>query len=141
MEHKIKPRLGISLGDFNGIGPEVILKTLADNRLLNFCTPIIYGNTLLLNKVKKQLALENFHLHAISETVAADAKKVNVLNCWEEELELTPGKPTAESGQRALRSLQRAAEDLKNGLIDGMVTAPIDKDNIQSDSVQFPGHT
>ncbi|MFC5269939.1 4-hydroxythreonine-4-phosphate dehydrogenase PdxA [Adhaeribacter terreus] len=141
MEHKIKPRLGISLGDFNGIGPEVILKTLADHRILNFCTPIIYGNIQLLNKVKKQLALENFHLQVISETVGSDAKKVNVINCWEEDLELTVGKPTTESGQSALKSLQRAAEDLKNGKIDGIVTAPIDKDNIQSENFQFPGHT
>ena len=141
MEHKIKPRLGISLGDFNGIGPEVILKTLADSRLLNFCTPIIYGNIHLLNKVKKHLALENFHLQFISETSGADLKKVNVINCWEEDLELTLGKPTTESGQSALKSLQRAAEDLKNGLLDGIVTAPIDKDNIQSESFQFPGHT
>src|SRR6476469_10314358 len=117
MEHKIKPRLGISLDDFNGIGPEVILKTLTDNRILNFCTPIIYGNIHLLNKVKKQLALENFHLQVISETVGADAKKVNLVNCWEEDFELTPGKPTPESGQGALKSLQRAAEDLQNGKI------------------------
>jgi 4-hydroxythreonine-4-phosphate dehydrogenase len=141
MEQKIKPRLGISLGDFNGIGPEVILKTLADNRLLNFCTPIIYGNLALLNKVKKQLALENFHLQVIEDAGNPDGKKVNLINCWEDDFELTAGKPTPESGQGALKSLQRAAEDLKNGKIDGIVTAPIDKDNIQSESFQFPGHT
>src|SRR4051812_35882580 len=130
MEHKIKPRLGISLGDFNGIGPEVILKTLADNRLLNFCTPVIYGNLALLNKVKKQLLLENFHLQVITDAAQAESKKVNLVNCWEEDHELTPGKPTRESGQGALKSLQRAAEDLKNGKTEGLVTAPIDKDNI-----------
>jgi 4-hydroxythreonine-4-phosphate dehydrogenase len=141
MEHRSKPRLGITLGDFNGIGPEVILKTLADNRLLNFCTPVIYGNIHLLNKVKKQLALENFHLQVIPDANGADTKKINLLNCWEEDFEYTPGKPSPQSGQAALRSIQKASEDLKNGLIDGVVTAPIDKDNIQGENFQFPGHT
>ena len=141
MEHRPKPRLGITLGDFNGIGPEVILKTLADNRLLNFCTPVIYANLHLFNQVKKNLALENFHLHSIPEANSADGKKINLLNCWEEEFEYTPGKPSPESGKAALRSIQKATEDLKNGLIDGIVTAPIDKDNIQSEEFKFPGHT
>ena len=72
MDNRSKPRIGITIGDFNGIGPEVILKTLADNRILNFCTPVIYGNLALLNKVKKQLALENFHLHHIADANAAE---------------------------------------------------------------------
>lgn len=141
MEYRSKPRLGITLGDFNGIGPEVILKTLADNRILHFCTPVIYGNAALLNKVKKQLALENFHLHVIPEAGSAENKKINLVNCWEEDFEYTPGKPSPASGNGALVSIQKAAEDLKNQVIDGVVTAPIDKDNIQSESFQFPGHT
>ncbi len=141
MDNRSKPRIGITIGDFNGIGPEVILKTLFDNRMLNFCTPVIYGNLALLNKVKKQLALENFHLHQIADASAADPKKVNLINCWEEDLEYTPGNPSPASGQSALKSIEAAARDLKNKSIDGVVTAPIDKENIQSDSFQFPGHT
>ena len=141
MEYRTKPRLGITLGDFNGIGPEVILKTLADNRILNFCTPVIYANQGLMSKVRKQLQLENFHLHTIPNPDSADNRKINLLNCWEEDFEYNPGKPTPESGQCALKSIQRAAEDLKSGLLDGVVTAPIDKENIQSENFKFPGHT
>ena len=141
MDNRSKPRIGITIGDFNGIGPEVILKTLADNRILNFCTPVIYGNLSLLNKVKKQLALENFHLHVIPEANAADGKKINLVNCWEEDFEYTPGKPSPASGTGALEAIQKAAQDLKNNVLDGVVTAPIDKENIQSEQFQFPGHT
>lgn len=141
MEHKPKPRLGITLGDFNGIGPEVILKTLADNRVLNFCTPVIYASLSLLNKVKKQLLLENFHLQVIPDAGSADTRKINLINSWEADYEYTPGKPTPESGSAALKSIQQAAADLKAGLLDGVVTAPIDKDNIQAEEFKFPGHT
>ena len=141
MENRSKPRIGITVGDFNGIGPEVILKTLFDNRILNFCTPVIYGNLALLNKVKKQLQLENFHLYQIADANAADPKKINLASCWEEDFEYTPGKPSPASGNGAMESIQKAAQDLKNQQIDGVVTAPVDKENIQSDRFQFPGHT
>src|SRR5688572_3486196 len=141
MENRSKPRIGITVGDFNGIGPEVILKTLFDNRILNFCTPVIYGNLALLNKVKKQLQLENFHLHQIADANSADPKKINLVNCWEDDFDYTPGKPSPASGNGAMESIQKAAQDLKNQQIDEVVTAPIDKENIQSDRFQFPGHT
>lgn len=141
MEQKNKLRIGISLGDFNGIGPEVILKTLADNRILNHCVPVIYASGSLINKERKNLGLDHFSFQQQKTAENLDYKKTNVINCWEQDYELTPGKPTRESGEAALRSLQAACQDLKAGLIDGLVTAPIDKDNIQSEDFHFPGHT
>ncbi len=138
---KPKIKLGITLGDYNGIGPEVIIKTLADNRILNFCTPIIYGSGSLINKTRKLMHVENFSFQQIKQIAEHDSKRINVLNCWEEELELNLGKPSPESGRAALQSIQVASADLKAGLIDGIVTAPIDKDNIQSEDFKFPGHT
>ncbi|RDC63011.1 4-hydroxythreonine-4-phosphate dehydrogenase PdxA [Adhaeribacter pallidiroseus] len=138
---KPKIKLGITLGDYNGIGPEVIIKTLADNRILNFCTPIIYGSGSLINKTRKLLHVENFSFQQIRQIAEHDSKRINVLNCWEEDLELNLGNPTPQSGRAALQSLQAASADLKAGNIDGIVTAPIDKDNIQSEEFKFPGHT
>ena len=138
---KPKLKIGITLGDYNGIGPEVIIKTLADIRILNFCTPIIYGSGSLINKTRKLLHVENFSFQQIRQVAEHDSKRINVLNCWEEELELNLGTPTQQSGRAALQSIQAASADLKAGLIDGIVTAPIDKDNIQSEEFKFPGHT
>ncbi|AMM51965.1 4-hydroxythreonine-4-phosphate dehydrogenase [Rufibacter sp. DG15C] len=141
MEQKNKVRIGITIGDVSGIGPEVILKTLADNRVLHYCTPVIYGTAGAVNFYRKQLALENFSFQVISSADQAQPRKVNVLNCQEEELEFTPGKPSAATGTLARLALFKAAEDLKAGLIQAIVTAPIDKDNIQGEGFQFPGHT
>ena len=141
MEQKNKLRIGISLGDFNGIGPEVILKTLADNRILNHCVPVIYASGYIINKERKHLGLDHFAFQQQKTAESLDPKKTNVINCWDQDYEVTPGKPTRESGQAALRSLQAACQDLKAGLIDGLVTAPIDKDNIQAEDFHFPGHT
>ena len=138
---KSKVKLGITLGDYNGIGPEVIIKTLTDARILNFCTPIIYGSGALINKTRKLLSIENFSFQQIRQLSEFDNKRVNVINCWEEEHELSLGSPTAQSGKAALLSIQAASADLKAGLIDAVVTAPIDKDNIQSEEFHFPGHT
>lgn len=134
-------KLGITLGDYNGIGPEVIIKTLADPRILNFCTPIIYGSGALVNKTRKLLNIENFSFQQIRQLSELDVKRINVINCWEEEHELSLGTPTPQSGKAALTSIQAASADLKAGLINGIVTAPIDKDNIQSEEFKFPGHT
>jgi 4-hydroxythreonine-4-phosphate dehydrogenase len=141
MENKSKPKIGITLGDFNGIGPEVILKTLADQRVLGFCTPILYGAAPLLRKYRKLLNIENLSFQPALASDPQVPKKYSVVTCWEEDFELTPGTPTPESGRGALLSLQMAVRDLKEGLIEGIVTAPIDKDNIQSDEFRFPGHT
>lgn len=141
MENKHKAKLGISIGDTNGIGPEIIVKTLSDNRILNYCTPVIYASAGLINKVRKALNTEHFHFQQTASAEALVPRKINVINCWEEDLALEPGNPTPASGKASLDSLMAACKDLKAGLLNGVVTAPIDKDNIQSDEFKFPGHT
>ena len=141
MEQKNKLRIGISIGDINGIGPEVALKTLADPRILNHLVPVLYGSGTLINQLRKNLNLENFSFQQHRSAAALDYKKINIINCWETEFELKPGIPTKESGRAALQSLRAACLDLKENRIDGLVTAPIDKDNIQAEDFHFPGHT
>ena len=138
---KPKLKIGITLGDYNGIGPEVIIKTLADARLLNYCTPVIYGSGAIINKTRKLLNVENFSFQQIRHLAELDGKRVNVLNCCDDEHELSLGTPTPQSGKAAWQSIQAASADLKAGQLDGIVTAPIDKDNIQSAEFTFPGHT
>ncbi|GAB3538252.1 4-hydroxythreonine-4-phosphate dehydrogenase PdxA [Pontibacter brevis] len=141
MDNKFKVKLGISIGDTNGIGPEVVVKTLADQRILNFCTPVIYASANLLKQVRKALREEHFQFQETESAQALVPRKVNAIACWEHEPELTPGNPTPASGKASLDSLQAACRDLKAGLLDGLVTAPINKDNIQSEDFRFPGHT
>lgn len=139
MSEKIK--IGISQGDINGIGYEVIIKTLNDKRILEMCTPIIYGSPKVAAYHKKALNLENFSLNNISSVDQANSKRNNIIDCFEEELKVELGKATEIAGQASFKALEKATEDLKNGLIDVLITAPINKDNIQSEKFSFPGHT
>ncbi|WP_207431235.1 4-hydroxythreonine-4-phosphate dehydrogenase PdxA [Sabulibacter ruber] len=141
MEQKTKPRIGITIGDISGIGPEVVLKTFADQRILHYCTPVLYATASVVNRYRKLLSLENFNFHLIQGFDQLHPKKVNVLNCQEEEIEFTPGTPTPATGSLARMALLRSAQDLKDGHIHAVVTAPIDKDNTQGEGFQFPGHT
>ncbi|MHC2993138.1 4-hydroxythreonine-4-phosphate dehydrogenase [Pontibacter sp. HJ8] len=141
MENRYKAKLGISIGDTNGIGPEVIVKTLSDQRILNYCTPVIYASAALINKVRKALSAEHFQYQQVQTALDLAPKKVNLINCWEEDIAVEPGTPKPESGKASLDSLLAACKDLKAGMLDGLVTAPIDKDNIQADAFKFPGHT
>lgn len=136
-----KPRIGITIGDLNGIGPEVVMKALADNRILNMVTPVIYGSTRVLTFYKKLLALEEFNFSQTRGKGQFAAKNINVVNCWEEVIEINPGKATPETGKAALKSIQCACAELKEGLIDALVTAPIDKHTIHSEEFPFKGHT
>lgn len=136
-----KPRIGITLGDLNGIGPEVVMKSLADARILNMVTPVIYGSAKALAFYKKLLALEEFNFTPVRGKGQFIARTVNVVNCWEEVVEINPGKPSKETGAAALRALKCACEELKEGLIDALVTAPIDKSTIHSSEFPFRGHT
>lgn len=142
-QHKVheKPRIGITVGDLNGIGPEVVMKALADNRILNLVTPVIYGSSKVLAFYKKTLALEEFNFTPVRAKGQFLPKTVNVVNCWEEVIEINPGKPSRETGTASLRSLQCACAELKEGLLDALVTAPIDKNSIHSDEFPFKGHT
>ncbi len=135
-----KIKLGISIGDFNGIGIEIILKTFLDKRMLDFCTPIIFGSTKLITAYKNMLQL-NIPFNGIKEVDKALNGKLNILNLWKEEFEIELGKPTEKSGEFAFKSLEEGTKSLSNGEIDILVTAPINKDNIQSENFNFPGHT
>jgi 4-hydroxythreonine-4-phosphate dehydrogenase len=136
-----KPKIGISIGDFNGIGPEVIIKVLSDNRINNICTPIVYGSGKILTKYKRILEMEDFSYHQYNPNSYVNEKKTNVVNCWQENLEIEPGQITEAAGKSALKALQKSTSDLESGFIDAIVTGPINKDNIQNDEFKFPGHT
>jgi len=135
------PRIGITMGDFNGIGPEVILKTLQDNRINRLCVPIIYGSSKILAKYKKLLNIEQFQYHQVVDDYRFNDRRVNVVNCWEDNYEISPGKSLPEAGRSAFLALAKSSADLKAGLIHAVVTAPINKFNIQSDDFPYPGHT
>lgn len=133
-------RIGISIGDINGIGLEVILKTMEDTRLLEFCTPVIFASNKLITLVKKQLNLE-FPFNGITHLNNIVDGKINVMNCWKEIPKLDIGEETPEAGQSAFESLEMTLDALKKGFVDAIVTAPINKKNIQSETFHFPGHT
>ncbi len=139
--HDHKPRIGITIGDLNGIGPEVVIKTLADHRILNFVTPVIYGSAKVIAFYKKHLNIEEFNYNQVRGKGQFTPKNINVVNCWEDAFDITPGKAARESGKAALMAIKQACEELKEGLIDGLVTAPVDKQTIHSDEFPFKGHT
>lgn len=132
--------VGISIGDLNGIGSEVILKSFEDTRMLELCTPIIFANVKILSFLKKQLNL-NVNLHGIDKIDQAIVGKINVLNVWREGVNLELGKEDENVGKYAVRSFVAATKALKEGMVDVLVTAPISKYNIQSEEFSFPGHT
>ena len=138
------PRIGISVGDLAGIGPEVIYKTFLDPRLLKFCTPVVYGTaTVLFDDFPTDPSHEPLTFRQVREAADIAPGKHNAVSCWEgdDDVQLTPGQPSAASGAAARQSLLAAARDLKAGLLDGLVTAPISKENTQADDFRFPGHT
>ncbi len=139
MSDKIK--VGISIGDVNGIGLEVIIKTLMDNRIMEYCTPIVYGHTKVASFHRKSLDISEFNFNVISSPEQANAKRANMINCWEEDVRIEPGMTTETGGKYAFISLEKALDDLLAGNIDALVTAPINKHNIQSENFQFAGHT
>lgn len=139
--HKKKPIIGISIGDVNGIGPEVIMKSFLDSRVLKHVTPVIYCSSKIISFYRKKLQMDQFSFHQAKDFDSLHFKKVNVLNFSNENVEIKCGEITQDAGQYAFKSLERACEDLKSGLIEGLVTAPINKKNIQSDQFSFPGHT
>jgi len=136
-----KPRIGITLGDLNGIGPEVVIKALADSRILNYITPVIYGNTHVLSYYRKLMNLEDFNYSQVRTKGQFFPKAINVVNCWEDEIKITPGQASRETGRAALMSLRQVVEEVKEGLLDGFVTAPIDKNTVYGEDFPYHGHT
>ena len=137
--HKIK--LGITHGDINGIGYEVIIKALADSRILEMCTPIVYGSPKVAAYYRKTIDTEAFTFNNIFAAKDANPKRANIINCVNDDVRVEIGKSTKMAGEAAFAALEAAVRDLKSGDIDAVVTAPINKQNIQSGSFTFPGHT
>ncbi len=136
-----KPIIGFTTGDLNGIGIELIIKTLGDNRIFDHCTPVIFGSNKCINFYRKSMPEINFSYQAIKEISRVNNKQVNVFNCWEEEVEMSAGVLNEIGGKYARLSLQSAVNALKQLQIHGLVTAPIHKKNIQSADFNFTGHT
>ena len=132
--------VGISIGDLNGIGSEVLLKTFDDNRMLELCTPVIFANVKMMSAVKKSFDCGAM-LHGIDRLDQIVLGKINVLNVWRDVVEINYGKSDATAGEFAIKSFVAATTALKENQIDVLVTAPINKYNIQSDDFKFPGHT
>lgn len=133
-------RVGISVGDLNGVGIELILKTFEDKRMYDLCTPVVYASDKVMSFYKKQLKF-NYPLNFVNNAEGIEEGKLNVVKVWNEMVELQPGTPTEVSGKKAFESLAAATEALNQEEIDVLLTAPISKDNIQSDDFNFPGHT
>ncbi|HMK06505.1 MAG TPA: 4-hydroxythreonine-4-phosphate dehydrogenase PdxA [Flavobacterium sp.] len=132
--------VGISIGDLNGIGSEVVLKTFEDSRMLELCTPVIFANVKILSFVKKTFESTSM-LHGIDHLDQLIPGKINVLNVWKEGVDLSFGVNDENVGKYAVKSFTTATQALKDGIIDVLVTAPINKYNIQSEEFKFPGHT
>jgi 4-hydroxythreonine-4-phosphate dehydrogenase len=139
---KDRPIVGITIGDINGIGPEVLLKSLLDSRILKICVPVIYASSKLLNRFRKSMDIgDDFQIFTAKNIDDIHPKKINLINCWEEDFEPEPGKETIEGGKAALLSLEKATADLQTKKIDALVTAPVNKNNMQQENFSFPGHT
>src|SRR5215510_12931177 len=136
-----KPIIGISCGDLNGIGIELIIKTFSDNRVLEQCTPVIFASNKVINFYRKSVPDLNFNYQSLKELNRVSHRQINIFNCWEEEVSITPGQLTDIGGRYAVRSLVTAVQALKEMKINGLVTAPIHKKNTQSPDFNFTGHT
>jgi 4-hydroxythreonine-4-phosphate dehydrogenase len=136
-----KPVIGLSSGDINGIGLELIIKILSDTRLLELFTPVIFGSGKVINFYRKAIPDINFNYHNLKDLSHFNPKMVNVLNCWEEDVNITPGQLTEIGGRYAIKSLNAAVQALQEQVIDGLVTAPIHKSNVQSPEFPYTGHT
>ncbi len=134
-------KVGISIGDVNGIGLEVIMKTLSEPEVYKYCTPIVYGHTKVASFHRKIAGIQEFIFQVIQDTHQAHAGKPNMINCWEEDVKIELGVSNETGGKYAFLSLQRATEDLVAGKIDALVTAPINKHNIQNEVFKYAGHT
>ncbi len=136
-----KPTIGLTCGDLNGIGLEVVIKAVSDNHILNICTPVIFANNKCVNFYKKTIQESNFTFNIIKDFERISNKQVNIFNSWEEDVTITPGEESPIAGQYALKSLQDAVGELKAGTIDAIVTAPINKNSIHSEAFPYTGHT
>lgn len=135
------PKIGMTQGDINGIGYEVILKVLSDSRMLESFIPVIYGQSRVFSYYKKSLGLDELTYNVIRDASHAQPKRINIINHTDEELKIEPGMSTLVAGAASVAALKMAVGDLRGGAIDAMVNAPVNKANIQSDSFRFRGQT
>lgn len=135
-----KLKIGISIGDINGIGLEIILKTLSNPKITQFFVPVVYGSSKVVSYHKNIVGID-FHFQSIRGADRLNFDKINIVNCWQDNVNITLGKPSEDGGKYAIRSLEVATQDLRNGLIDALVTAPINKHAMQLGGFNFPGHT
>ncbi len=133
--------IGITHGDINGIGYEVILKSLADARVTESFIPVIYGSSKAAAFHRKHLDVQGLNFNVVNSINEINIKKINIINCVDEDIKVEYGRVTEEAGKAAFIALERATEDLKSGSIHAIVTGPINKKNIQSEQFNFPGHT
>lgn len=136
-----KVNVAITIGDINGIGPEVIIKTFSDNRMPQVCTPVIYGSSRVLSFHKKAINNNEFNFTTVRSVEEIHERKVNVINCWEEDVKVELGLASPVGGKHAFLALQGACKDLTDGNVDVLVTGPIDKKTMQQEGFRFPGHT
>jgi 4-hydroxythreonine-4-phosphate dehydrogenase len=134
-------RVGITVGDINSIGIEVIIKTLNDHMVFSNSIPVIYGSSKTFSFHKKALNQNEFNYLVIKDATEAKPKKINLINVWDEEVNIVLGEKNANGGKYALKSLEAAVADLKSNRIDVLVTAPINKDCVREAGFEFPGHT
>ena len=136
-----KPVIGITTGDLNGIGIEVIIKTFSDNRMLELCTPVIFASNKVINYYRRIVPEHAFNFSSTKDLTKLNPKQVNIFNCWDEEVPLQPGVLTDAAGKYAVRSLMVATQCLKDGQLDAIVTAPIHKGNTNVPDFPYTGHT
>jgi len=134
-------RIGISCGDLNGIGIEVVLKCFEDTRMLADVTPVLYASSQVVSFHRKALKLEEVQFHGVKDAREAIPKKLNLVNVWDDDVELELGKRSSTLSTYAIKSLEAAAQDLASGKVDVLITAPIDKNSMQQAGFAFPGHT
>lgn len=139
-ETENKPVIGITHGDINSISYEIIIKALSDNRIFELLTPVVYGSSKIASYYRKMLNVSDFSFNLIKRADVANPKRANIVNINDQEIKIELGKSTPIAGELALLSLENATEDIKKGLLDVLVTAPINKQNIQSKTFHFPGH-
>ncbi|MBN1597299.1 MAG: 4-hydroxythreonine-4-phosphate dehydrogenase PdxA [Bacteroidales bacterium] len=133
--------VGITHGDINSISYEVIIKALMDNRIMDFCTPVVYGSPKVAAYHRKALNIDNFSFNNIKTPEEANPKRANIINCISEDIRVELGKSTSVAGEASVKALEIACQDLADGKIDVLVTGPINKYNIQSEKFTFAGHT
>lgn len=141
MSEQNRPVIGISVGDLNGIGIEIIIKTFSDNRILELCTPVIFASNKVINFYKKSIPDINLNYVSIKEISKINPKQVNIFTVWEEDVDIQPGQMTETGGKYGVLSLQAAVKALKEKSIDALVTAPLNKYTMQSSAFSFTGHT